>query len=465
MNAASKLIEKMLPTPEGLDTTAGSNPAKSEKLADNASGETMKALCWMKANSVEVKEVPKPALVDDHDIVIKVTGSTVCGSDMHLLHGAILELEGGDILGHEGMGEVVEIGSAVKKLQIGDRVVVGFNIGCGECFMCKQKLSSACTKTNNSALMASMYGSRSCGMLGYSHFTGGFAGVQAEYARIPHGDVNVVKVPENVADEDALYVSDILVTSYHQVEDTGVKEGDVVAIYGAGAIGLMCAKWSLLKGAKHLIIIDQVDWRLEQVVEKMRATGHANARIDTINFKVDKDIPKKVRELTAPGTGGLDPTRPAGVDVSLECAAGEYAVGIAHKVELAVGLETDTSEILNWMIESTINYGRIGITGVYAGYTNHFNIGSVMERGIRLIGNGQAPCHMWMQHVMDEYVSTGKVKPTELFVSHRISIDDIAKCYYLQDKHDEKYKIMKPFVATRFSKPPSAGAPQLTKLE
>lgn len=166
----------------------------------------------------------------------------------------------------------------------------------------------------------------------------------------------------------------------------------------------MCAKWSLLKGAKHIILIDSVQWRLDHVVEKMRATGHANALIDTINFSEISDVPKKVRELTAPGTNGLDSTRPAGVDKALECAAGEYAKGIAHKVELALGLETDTSEIVNEMMyvlyhssrarseclslvrslsESTINYGSVGITGVYAGYTNHFNIGSVMERGIR----------------------------------------------------------------------------------
>lgn len=465
MNAAAKVLEKALGNVPGLDTTAGANPALSDELADTASGETMKALVWDAKNKVSVHSgIPKPAIVDDHDIVIKVTGSTVCGSDMHLLHGAIIELQGGDILGHEGMGVVVEKGSAVKELNIGDRVVSGFNIGCGECFMCRKKLSSACTKTNGSALMQSMYGNRTCGMLGYSHFTGGFAGVQAEYARIPHGDVNVVRVPEGVADEDALYVSDILVTSFNQVDDTVVNEGDIVAIWGCGPIGMMCAKWSLLKKAKHIIFIDNVQWRLDLCVERMRATGHANALIDTINFNEVKDVPAKVKELTAPGTNGLDPTRPAGVDVALECAAGEYANGIAHKVELTLGLETDTSEILNEMIESTIGYGRIGITGVYAGYTNHFNIGSVMERGIRLIGNGQAPCHKYMKTVMEDYVATGIVKPTELFVSHRIDIDDIAKCYYAQDRHDDELRIMKPFVATRFSNPPSAGAPQLTKL-
>ncbi|GAA5922101.1 uncharacterized protein JCM15063_003186 [Sporobolomyces koalae] len=464
MNAASKLVERMMKDPEGLDTTAGANPDNSEKLADTESGETMKALCWMSKNKVEVKEVKKPSLVDDHDIVIKVTGSTVCGSDMHLLHGAILEMQGGDILGHEGMGIVTEVGSAVKDLKVGDRVVSGFNLGCGECYMCRQKLSSACSKTNNSALMQTMYGGRSCGMLGYSHFTGGFAGVQAEYARIPHGDVNVIRVPDNVADEDALYVSDILVTSYHQVTDTGVKEGDIVAIWGCGPIGMMCAKWSLLKGAKHIILIDNVQWRLDLTVEKLRANGHANAQIDTINFDEFKNVPARVHELTAPGANGLDATRPAGADVCLEAAAGEYAKGFGHKIEMALGLETDTSEILNEMIESTISFGRIGVTGVYAGYTNHFNIGSLMERGIRLIGNGQAPCHKWMKEVMHEYVATGKVKPTELFVSHRISIDDIAKCYYLQDKHATEHKIMKPFVTTRWSSPPSAGAPQLTTL-
>ncbi|GAA5951602.1 hypothetical protein JCM21900_000524 [Sporobolomyces salmonicolor] len=464
MNFGAKVLDKSMNPPSGIDTTPESNPSNNPDTFADPSGEKMQALLWEGKNNVTVGEALKPRVVDPHDVVLKVTGTTVCGSDMHLLHGAIIELEKGDILGHECMGVVESVGSGVKDIKVGDRVTAGFNIGCGECFMCKKKLSSACTKTNSSSLMNAMYGGRTCGMLGYSHFAGGFAGGQAEYVRIAHADANVIKIPDSVPDEDALYLSDILVTSFHQVTDSGVKKGDIVGIWGCGAIGLMGAKWSILKGASRIILVDNVQWRLDNVVEKMRATGHPDIPIDIINFSEVKNVPAAIHELTKPGTHGLDPTRPAGLDVALECAAGEYAKGIAHKIELALGLETDTSEILNELIESTISYGTVGVTGVYAGYTNHFNIGSVMQRGIRFIGNGQAPCHMHMKNVLETYLVPGIVKPRELFVSHRIAIEDVAKCYYEMEKKDSQLKLVKPFVATRFSNAPAPGAPQLTKF-
>ncbi|KAI8817669.1 chaperonin 10-like protein [Fimicolochytrium jonesii] len=463
MNALASLIDKTLKTPSGLDTTSGANPSNNPDLLADPSGEKMKALIWHAKNDVRVGEALKPKLVDDHDIILRITGSTVCGSDMHLLHGAILEMQSGDILGHEGMGVVEAVGSAVTKLKVGDRVVAGFNVACGTCFMCRQKLSSACVRTNDSALMNSMYGHRSCGMLGYSHFTGGFAGCQSEYTRIPHGDANCIKVPDSVPDEEALYISDILVTSFHQVSDAGVKENDIVGIWGCGAIGIMGAVWSAIRGAKHIIVIDNVQWRLDHVVKVIKR-DYPTVRIESINFDEHKGVQARIVELTKPGVDGRDPTRPAGLDVALECAAGEYAKGFAHKAEIALGLETDSSENLNEMITSTISYGTVALTGVYGGFTNHLNIGSLMQRGIRFIGNGQCPTHKYMQHVMDEYIVTGKVKPTQLFVSHRINIDDIAKAYYKFDNHDSDLKIIKPFVATRFSNPPSPGAPQLTVL-
>ncbi|GAA6004425.1 hypothetical protein JCM10207_000721 [Rhodosporidiobolus poonsookiae] len=460
MNAASNAVESAMDDPKIVDTSAAANPSNQpDKFAD-PSGEKMKALVWEKAKSVTIQEANKPTVVDPKDVVIKVTGSTVCGSDMHLWAGTIVELQKGDILGHECMGIVESVGPAVKNLKVGDRVVAGFNIGCGECYMCEKKLSSQCIKTNNSALMNTMYGNRTCGMLGYSHFTGGFAGCQAEYVRLPYAEANVIKVPEGVYDEDALYLSDSLTTSFHQVEDTGVKEGDIVGIWGTGVIGLMAGKWSALKNVSHLIAIDNVPWRLENFKEKI-GQDHPNIRIDLIDFNQVKDVTKRIQELTEGGKDGRPATRPPGLDVALECAAGEYAKSWLHKLEMAVGLETDTSEILNEMITSTIGYGSIGVTGVYAGLVNHFNAGSWMQRGIRLIGNGQAPTHKWMQHIMDEYIVTGKIKPRELFVTQRVPIEDVPAVYLQMRDRSEKDKI----VATKFSSPPAPGAPQLTRVE
>ncbi|BGP21510.1 alcohol dehydrogenase [Rhodotorula toruloides] len=463
MNAGANALEKNMQSPPTGIHAGIANPSLQKKGAD-PSGDKMKALIWEGKMKVKVEEALKPKIVDAKDIVIKVTGSTVCGSDMHLLAGAIIELRKGDILGHECMGIVDSVGPGVTKLKVGDRVVAGFNIGCGECFMCQKKLSSACQMTNDSALMNTMYGGRTCGILGYSHFTGGFAGGQAEFVRIPYGDANCVKVPEGVYDEDALYISDSLVTSFHQVEDTRVDEGDIVGIWGVGVIGLLVGKWSILRGASRLIAVDSVQWRLDYFKEKLHK-DHPNVQIDLVNFSEHKNVVARIHELTKAGTRGLPDTRPDGLDVAFECAAGEYAKGWAHKLEIVAGLETDTSEILNEMIESTIGFGRVGITGVYAGYTNHFNIGSLMQRGIRFIGNGQAPTHKYMDRVMNDYLATGKVKPRELFVTHRVPIEDTDKVYYHMREHSEKTKIIKAFVATAASAPPAPGAPPLTRIE
>ncbi|GAA6038968.1 hypothetical protein JCM8097_000131 [Rhodosporidiobolus ruineniae] len=464
MNAAANVADSAMKTPPEVDTTAFANPSNQpDKFAD-PSGEKMQALIWDGKMKVHVGEAAKPKVVDPKDIVIKVTGSTVCGSDMHLFAGAIIELQKGDILGHECMGIVESVGPEVKKLKVGDRVVAGFNIGCGECYMCEKKLSSACIKTNGSALMNTMYGGRTCGMLGYSHFTGGFAGCQSEYVRMPYGDANVIKVPEGVYDEDALYISDSLTTSFHQVEDSGIKEGDIVGIWGTGVIGLMAAKWSALKNVSHIIAIDNVPWRLEYLRSHIHK-DHPDIKIDLIDFNEHSNVVERVHELTKGGEGGRPATRPPGVDVALECAAGEYAKGWLHKLQMAVGLETDTPEILNECIESTISFGTVGVTGVYAGLLNQLQFGSVMQRGIRLIGNGQAPCHRWMQHIMDEYIATGKVKPRELFVTHRVPIEDTAAVYKHMRERSEETKIIKTFVATKFSSPPAPGAPQLTRVQ
>ncbi|GAA5917216.1 hypothetical protein JCM8208_002639 [Rhodotorula glutinis] len=462
MNAAANAIERTMEDPKTSIHNEISNPSIQTEGAD-PSGEEMISLVWNGKMKVAVENARKPKVVDDKDIVLKVTGTTVCGSDMHLLAGAIIELQKGDILGHECMGVIDQVGPGVKNFKVGDRVVAGFNVGCGECYMCEKKLSSQCIKTNNSSLQNAMYGNRTCGMLGYSHFTGGFAGGQAEYVRIPYGEANCIKVPEGVYDEDALYLSDSLVTSFHQVEDTGIEEGDIVGIWGVGVIGLLAGVWSAMRGAKHIIAIDNVDWRLENFREKV-SKDYPNVKIDLLNFNKDTKVVARIQELTAPGKDGRPATRPPGLDVAFECAAGEYAKSWLHKLEMLAGLETDTSELLNEMIESCIGFGRIGITGVYAGYANHVNVGSLMERGIRLIGNGQAPTHKYMQRLMDDYISNGKIKPRELFVTHRIALDQIDKVYYSMREHNEKDKIIKAFISTKFSGPPAPGAPGLTTL-
>lgn len=233
------------------------------------------------------------------------------------------------------------------------RVVASFQIACGDCYYCKQKLSSQCEKTNSNTLENAMYGGRTAGMFGYSHFTGGFAGGQAEYTRVPYGDVNLLPLPDDVPDEKGLYLSDVLATSWHAVVDTGVKKGDVVAIWGAGPIGQMAADFSLINGASRVIMIDQ-NWRLEYIQKKY-------PNIETIDFSAlgkGESVTSKLKEMC----------NNRGPDVSIECAAGEYAKGWAHYFEILLGLETDTSEIVNEMITSTRNMGRCGITGVYVGF-------------------------------------------------------------------------------------------------
>ncbi|KAF2157470.1 GroES-like protein [Myriangium duriaei CBS 260.36] len=418
------------------------NPANDrEKYGDP--NVTMKALCWMGKNDVRVLDVPKPKVVEPRDVILKVTGSTVCGSDLHLLHGTVVQLAKGDILGHEFCGIVDSVGPQVTNVKPGDRVVASFQIACGDCAYCKKKWSSQCEKTNSNTIENGMYGGRTAGMFGYSHFTGGFAGGQAEYTRVPCGDVNLLKLPDDVPDEKGLFLSDVVSTSWNCVVDTGVKQGDVVAIWGAGPIGQMCADFAFINGASRVIVIDQ-NWRLDYVKSKY-------PKVETLDFS---SLPKGetvVSQLKKMVDG-------RGPDVALECVAGEYPKGWAHTIEIAMGLETDTSEILNEMIESVRNFGRVGITGVYVGYTNHFNIGSVMERGIRFIGNGQAPVHLYWEDLLKR-IQKGEIDPLKM-VTHRVRVEDLDKVYYKFEKKEDG--MQKVYVETKFSQPACQGSPALT---
>lgn len=415
--------------------------------------ETMKALVWKGKQKVAVETVPKPKIIEDNDVILKVTGTTVCGSDLHLLHGAVLQMSPGDILGHEFCGVVEQVGPGVKKVKPGKRYVASFQIACGNCFFCSQKLSSQCEMTNSNTTTKAMYGGRTAGIFGYSHLTGGFAGGQAEYVRVPLGDVNLLEIPDDVPDEKALFLSDVLPTAYNAVKDTAVYPGDTVAIFGAGPIGQMAGVYALREGAKKVIFVD-TDPRLGFV--EGRWPADQKDKLVLIDFKklsfgvTNKEtVVSKLKELT----DGRGP------DVAIECAAGEYAKGWMHWLEMLAGVETDTSEILNEMIEGVRNYGRAGVTGVYVGYTNHFNIGSLMQRGIRLIGNGQAPVHKYWDELL-ELIRKGELDPGQM-VSHRCRMEDMDKVYYKFDAKEDS--MQKVFVETKFSFPRAEGTPELTR--
>jgi threonine dehydrogenase-like Zn-dependent dehydrogenase len=447
LSQAAAVVEKVVGHTGDATTEQNlTNPSQDVSKYADPSGEKMKALIWNGKNSVKVVETFKPAKIEDTDVIVKVTGSTVCGSDLHLLHGAIIELQKGDILGHEFCGVVDSVGSKTSKVKPGDRVVCSFQIACGTCMYCQKKLSSQCEKTNDNTIENIMYGGRTAGMLGYSHFTGGYAGGQAEYVRVAYGDVNLLKIPDGVPDEKALYLSDVISTSWNCVVDTGVKKGDVVAIWGAGPIGQMAADFAFINGASRVIIIDGGPgaWRLEYVKSKI-------PKVETLDFT---NLPKGESV-----TSQLKKMEHGGPDVALECVAGEYPKGWAHYFEIMLGMETDSSEIINEMITSVKAFGRCGVTGVYAGFTNHFNIGSLMERGIRLIGNGQAPVHYYWEDLLKK-IQDGTIEPLKM-VSHRVKLEELEEVYKRYDAREEG--MQKVFVQTKFSDSPSQGAPQLTE--
>ncbi|KAI5452146.1 hypothetical protein NCC49_001084 [Naganishia albida] len=407
------------------------------------SGRKMKALTWQGPDKVKVMECDVPAITQDKDVILKITGTTVCGSDLHLYHGEIVALQKNDILGHEMMGVVDSVGPGVTKLKKGDRVVVSFQIACGECRYCKQKLSSFCDRTNDSSLMQTMYGQRDAGFFGYSHFTGGFPGGQAEWVRVPFGDVNCLKIPDDVSDEKALYLSDVLPTSYHCVVDTGVKEGDVVGVWGLGPIGQCAVRWALLKGAKRVIAIDCVPARLEMA-------GKLD-NVETIDFSKVKDVPEKILEMV-----------PGGLDCALDCGTFHEPKSLLHKAQKALMLETDVPETANECIRSVRKMGRVGLIAAYASFCNQFNIGAVMEKGVRFIGNGQAPVHLYWEEILNDYIRTGKFDPT-FMISHRVKLDEFEELYAKFDRRAAG--VNKVFVETKFSNPPSEGCPKTSSVK
>ncbi|KAJ5044302.1 hypothetical protein NUH16_001103 [Penicillium rubens] len=436
MTQAANLVEKALG--HGDNATITTDVSSYDNEYGVETGEMIQATTWQGKNQVKVVEMPKPRVIDPGDVIVKVTGSTICGSDLHLYHGVIPQLEKGDVLGHECCGVVDSVGPEAKNIKVGERVVVSFPIACGDCKNCRREYYSQCDRTQENTLTNALYGKRTAG---------GFAGGQAEYIRVPYGDVNLLSIPTDVPDEKALYVSDVVATSWHCVVDTGVKKGDVVAIWGAGPIGQMCAQFSFFHGASRVILIDGGDgaWRLDFVKTKA-------PKVETINFA---DLPKGESV-----TSQLQKMVDGGPDVALECAAGEYAKGWAHYFEQMLGMETDTSELLNEMITAVRPFGHVGVTGVYAGFTNHFNIGALMQTGVHLMGNGQAPVQKYWKHLM-HLIQANDINPLDM-VTHRVRLEDMEKLYAIFNKRE--MGMQKVFVQTKHSAPPTDGTPQLTEL-
>jgi len=370
MNAVSNLVDKAM----------GKRHTPSPMTPKVDPNKLMNALVWKGSMDVQYCQKPKPMITVPTDIILKVTASTICGSDLHMYSGNIPTMQSGDILGHEFMGIIEEIGPEVRNLQVGERVVCAFDIACGTCEFCKREEYSACKTTNPSNLEESMYGHRTAAIFGYSHLTGGVPGGQAEYVRVPFADVNCLKIPENLPDEKALYLSDVVPTSLFGVDIGRVKQGSTVGIWGLGPVGLMAARWCQIRGASRIIGIDCVPERFQ--------IAHNVLGIETLNFK-EVDVVKEMFNMF-----------PDGIDVGIECAGFEYAKTWKHKFERAVGLETDTADILTEVIKCVRGFGHVSILGVYTGTANHFPIGALMEKGLTLRG-GQSPTQKYWQEALD----------------------------------------------------------------
>jgi len=371
----------------------------------------MKANCWMGKHDVRVVEVPDPSILNAQDCIVRVTSTAICGSDLHLFNGFIPSMERGDVLGHEFMGEVVEIGPAVKKLKVGDRVVVPFPVACGRCRACEANLFSLCENSNPNAWMAEkLWGYSPAGLFGYSHMLGGFAGGQAEYVRVPFADVGPLAVPPEVTDEQVLFLSDIFPTAYMGAEMCGIQPGDVVAVWGAGPVGLLAMASARLFGAERVIAIDRFGYRLDRA----RHSGYATHALDYSAV----DVQDALRELT----GGRGPD--ACIDaVGLEGHG--YGPAYAYdRAKQAAMLETDRPVALRQAIQACRNGGTVSVIGVYGGFLDKFPMGAVVNRALT-IKSGQCHVHRYMRPLLDRILRK-EVDPS-FVISHRLPLRDAAR--------------------------------------
>ena len=380
----------------------------------------MKALTWKGVNEVEVQTVPDPKILNSRDIILKVLRSTTCGSDLHLLGGYIPFMQSGDVLGHEFLGEVVEVGPEVRKHKVGDRVVVCSFIACGQCWYCKNELYSLCDNGNtNPAITEELWGANPGGCYGYSHAMGGFAGSHADYIRVPYADVGAFPVPEGVSNERAVFASDAAPTGWMGADLAGTKPGDVVAVWGAGAVGQMAARAAILLGAERVIVIDRFDYRLSQ------AEGVIGAEV--INYE-NTDVDAELRERT----GGRGP------DVCIEAVGMEaHSPGLQHVYDQAkqqLRLQTDRPTAVRQAIYSCRKGGSVFVLGVFAGMVDKFPLGALMNKGLTVRG-AQMHGHRYIPMLLDRMANDEIV--TEHFATHVMPLDEGPRGYELfKNKQD-----------------------------
>ncbi len=373
----------------------------------------MKAVCWMGSESIEVHEVPDPKIINPKDAIIRITKTAICGSDLHLYGGYIPSMESGDILGHEFMGIVEEVGSDVKKLKRGDRVVVPFTIACGSCLFCKKTLWSLCDNTNPNAQVAeTMYGYTGSALFGFSHIYGGYAGGQAQYARVPFADVGPIKIENDLPDEKVLFLSDIFPTGYMGAENANIEPGDTVAIWGCGPVGLFAIASAFMLGAEKVIAIDRFPERLE-LARGLGATTIDYSQDDVIVVEALRDL-----------TGGIGPD--CCIDAVGMEAHSATAIGVYDKVKQALMLETDRPFVLRQALQAIRKGGTLSIPGVYGGVLDKVNFGAAFGKGIHM-NMGQTHMHRYLKPLL-ERVEKGEIDPRFL-ISDRIGIQQAPEYY------------------------------------
>jgi threonine dehydrogenase-like Zn-dependent dehydrogenase len=388
----------------------------------------MKAVCWMGTGDIQVHQVADPEIVNPHDAIVRVTCSAICGSDLHLYDGYIPTMEAGDVLGHEFMGIVEEVGPEVKNLKRGDRVVVPFTISCGSCFFCKRQLWSLCDNTNPNAQIAeTMYGYSGSALFGYSHIYGGYAGGQAQYVRVPFANVGPIKIENDLPDEKVLFLSDIYPTGYMGAENANIQPGDTVAVWGCGPVGLFAIASAYMLGAEQVIAIDRFPERLRLAREYCGAT--------TIDY-TDNDV--VVVEALRDLTGGIGPD--SCIDAVGMEAHSNTLVGMYDKVKQAVMLETDRPFVFRQAIQAIRKGGTLSIPGVYGGALDKVNFGAAFGKAVHM-AMGQTHMHKYLKPLLQS-IEDGKIDPSFL-ISHRVGIEEVPDMYKIwRDKKDQVTKIV-----------------------
>src|SRR5579884_1640196 len=385
----------------------------------------MKAICWHGKRDVRVETVPEPKILNARDAIVKITLTAICGSDLHLYHGVIPGTQEGDVLGHEFLGEVVEVGAGVPNLKKGDRVVAPFCIACGNCFFCQNGMTSLCDNSNpNASAAEKLYGYSGAGLFGYSHLFGGYAGGQAQYARVPFADVGPLKIPDSIEDEQALFLTDIFPTGYMAAENCGIRLGDVVAVWGCGPVGQFAILSALLLGASRVIAIDDQPARLE-----MAQKGGA----ETLNDG-DGDVLERLKQMTA----GRGPD--ACIDAVGMEAHGSTADAVYDYAKSALKLETDRPHALRQAIQACRKGGTVSIPGVYGGIVDKFPLGVAFSKGLTF-RMGQTNVHKYLKPLLDR-IEKREIDPS-FVITHRMSLDEAPHGYEIfKHKEDDCIKIV-----------------------